>query len=127
MRSVLAEDDEELEIVPHVKGSTDFEIYESVVIKPRETILPWDENSQTSFELKYTVKTTERLIKRGKPTIVLISWERKKLIDVPFQFTNFFLFYFNFDYFVTMSDFELFFREYFHFLKLFDIFNYYGL
>lgn len=54
LRSVLAEDDEELEIVPHVKGSTDFEIYESVVIKPRETILPWDENSQTSFELKYT-------------------------------------------------------------------------
>ncbi len=54
LRSVLTEDDEELEIVPHVKGSTDFEVYESVVIKPRETILPWDENTKPSYELKYT-------------------------------------------------------------------------
>ena len=53
LRSVLTEDDEELEIVPHVKGSTDFEVYESVVIKPRETILPWDEANKPVFELKY--------------------------------------------------------------------------
>ena len=32
LRSVLTEDDEEMEIVPHVKGSTDFEVYESVLV-----------------------------------------------------------------------------------------------
>jgi hypothetical protein len=32
LRSVLTDDDEEMEIVPHVKGSTDFEVYESVVV-----------------------------------------------------------------------------------------------
>ena len=52
---MLTEDDEEIEIVPHVKGATDFEIYESVVIKPRETVLPWDENLKTSYTLKYEV------------------------------------------------------------------------
>ena len=51
---MLTPDDEELEIVPHVKGHTDFEVYESVVIKPRETILPWDEVEKPSYELKYT-------------------------------------------------------------------------
>ena len=55
LRSVLTDDDEEIEIVPHVKGSTDFEVYESVVIKPRETILPWDQNVKTSYDLKYQV------------------------------------------------------------------------
>ena len=54
LRSVLAEDDEELEILPHVKGSTEFEIYESVVIKPRETILAWDADKSPSYELTYT-------------------------------------------------------------------------
>ena len=54
MRSVLAEDDEELEILPHIKGSTDFEIYESVVIKPRETILAWDATKSPSYDLTYT-------------------------------------------------------------------------
>ena len=55
MRSVLAEDDEELEILPHIKGSTDFEIYESVVIKPRETILAWFDSAKSpSYELTYT-------------------------------------------------------------------------
>ena len=53
LRSVLAEDDEELEILPHVKGSTEFEIYESVVIKPRETILAWDAGKSPSYELTY--------------------------------------------------------------------------
>jgi len=60
LRSVLTEDDEELEIVPHVKGSTDFEVYESVVIKPRETLLPWDDNDKPSFELKYEVSERGR-------------------------------------------------------------------
>ena len=32
LRSVLTEEDEEMEIVPHVKGSTDFEVYESVLV-----------------------------------------------------------------------------------------------
>ena len=50
----MAEDDEELEILPHIKGSTDFEIYESVVIKPRETILAWDASKSPSYELTYT-------------------------------------------------------------------------
>jgi hypothetical protein len=52
---VLTEEDEELEIVPHVKGSTDFEIYESVIIKPRETVLAWDETKRTSYDLTYKV------------------------------------------------------------------------
>ncbi len=51
---MLTEDDEELEVVPHVKGHTDFEVYESVVIKPRETILPYDELARTTYELKYS-------------------------------------------------------------------------
>ena len=55
LRSVLTEDDEELEIVPHVKATADLEVYETVVIKPRETILPWDENLAPEYELKYSV------------------------------------------------------------------------
>lgn len=50
---MLTEDDEEIEIVPHVKGSSDFEVYESVVIKPRETLLPWDDNVKPVYDLKY--------------------------------------------------------------------------
>jgi hypothetical protein len=57
LRSVLTPDDEELEIVPHLKGSTDFEVYESVVIKPKETILPWDDNVKPTYSLSYTVST----------------------------------------------------------------------
>ena len=56
LRSVLTEDDEELEIVPHVKGSTDFEVYESVVIQPRETVLAWDSNKKPVYELTYKVR-----------------------------------------------------------------------
>ena len=55
LRSVLTDDDEELEIIPHIKGSTDFEIYEEVVVKPRITILPWDDNEKTEYTLKYEV------------------------------------------------------------------------
>jgi hypothetical protein len=53
LRSVLTSDDEEIEVVPHVKGGADFEIYETIVISPKETILPWDEETKPSYELKY--------------------------------------------------------------------------
>ena len=56
LRSVLTPDDEELEIVPHVKGSTDFEVYEKVEMKPRLTILPWDENTKPNYTLSYKVE-----------------------------------------------------------------------
>ena len=56
MRSVLTEDDEELEIVPHVKGSLDFEVYEQVTIEPKETILPWDDNVKPVYSLTYKAK-----------------------------------------------------------------------
>ena len=49
----MTEDDEEIEILPHVKGSSEFAVYESVVIKPRETILAWDANKSSSYELSY--------------------------------------------------------------------------
>jgi nuclear pore complex protein Nup210 len=54
LRSVLTEDDEEMEIVPHVKGSTDFEVYESVLVKPREVIMPWDENTKPTYSISYS-------------------------------------------------------------------------
>ena len=55
LRSVLTEDDEEIEVIPHVKGSTEFEVYESVVINPTETILPWDEEVKPEYRLNYKV------------------------------------------------------------------------
>jgi hypothetical protein len=27
-------------IIPHVKGSADFAVYEAIVIKPKETVMP---------------------------------------------------------------------------------------
>ena len=56
MRSVLTEDDEEIEIVPHIKGSLDFEVYEQVEIQPKETILPWDDNVKPIYNLSYKAK-----------------------------------------------------------------------
>lgn len=53
---MLTPDDEELEIVPHVKGSTDFEVYEKVEMKPEVTILPWDENTKPNYTLSYKVE-----------------------------------------------------------------------
>jgi len=56
LRSVLTDDDEEIEIVPHVKGSLDFEVYEQVTIEPKETILPWDDNVKPVYTLTYKAK-----------------------------------------------------------------------
>jgi len=53
LRSVLDSEDEELEIIPHIKGSTDFEIYDQVVIKPTFTVLPWDDNVKPNYTLTY--------------------------------------------------------------------------
>lgn len=55
LRSVLNEEEEELEIIPHVKGSTDFEVYEQVTMKPKFTLLPWDENTKPNYTLNYKV------------------------------------------------------------------------
>ena len=55
LRSVLDSEDEELEIIPHIKGSTDFEIYDQVVIKPTFTVLPWDDNVKPNYTLNYKV------------------------------------------------------------------------
>ncbi len=55
LRSVLTPDDEEIEIIPHLKGSTDFEVYEQVTIKPLLTVLPWDDNVKPNYTLNYQV------------------------------------------------------------------------
>ena len=55
LRSVLTLDDEELEVIPHVKGSTDFEVYEQVVIAPKRTILPWDDNVKPNYTMAFKV------------------------------------------------------------------------
>ena len=52
----MTEDDEEIEIVPHIKGSLDFEVYEQVEIQPKETILPWDDNVKPIYNLSYKAK-----------------------------------------------------------------------
>jgi len=59
LRSVLTEDDEEIEVVPHVRGSLDFEVYESVVIKPRDVIMPWDENLKPTYNIYFSVSASE--------------------------------------------------------------------
>ena len=56
LRSVLTADDEEIEIVPHIKGSLDFEVYEQVIISPTMTILPWDDNVKPEYHLTYKSK-----------------------------------------------------------------------
>jgi len=55
LRSVLTDDDEEIEIIPHVKASVDFEVYESVVVNPREVIMPWDDNLKPTYNLFFSV------------------------------------------------------------------------
>jgi len=51
LRSVLNELDEETEILPHIKMSKDFEIYEPVTLQPLFTILPWDENTKPNYDV----------------------------------------------------------------------------
>ena len=55
LRSTLTPDDDETEITPHVKGVTDFEIYEEVLINPRRTVLPWDSDTKPDYLLSYKV------------------------------------------------------------------------
>ena len=56
LRSTLAPDtEEETELEPHVKATTDFEIYESVVMSPTRTVLPWEPATQPEYELTYKV------------------------------------------------------------------------
>jgi len=55
LRSTLTPDDDETEITPHVKGVTDFEIYEDVLIQPRQTVLPWDTATKPDYQLSYKV------------------------------------------------------------------------
>jgi len=55
LRSTLTPDDEETEITPHIKGVTDFEIYESVLVNPRMTVLPWDGATKPNYQLSYKV------------------------------------------------------------------------
>jgi len=55
LRSTLTPDDEETEITPHIKGITDFEIYESILINPRLTVLPWDGATKPDYQLSYKV------------------------------------------------------------------------
>ena len=42
---------------PHVKVTTDFEIYESVVMKPTKTILPYDPSLTPNYTLSYKVRS----------------------------------------------------------------------
>eukprot|EP00090_Calanus_glacialis_P028282 TRINITY_DN45475_c0_g1_i1.p1 TRINITY_DN45475_c0_g1~~TRINITY_DN45475_c0_g1_i1.p1 ORF type:complete len:919 (-),score=251.02 TRINITY_DN45475_c0_g1_i1:238-2994(-) len=55
LRSTLTPDDDETEITPHIKGVTDFEIYESVLVNPRQTVLPWDAATKPDYQLSYKV------------------------------------------------------------------------
>ena len=56
LRSVLNELDEETEILPHIKMSKDFEIYEPVTLQPIFSILPWDENTKPTYDIYFKVK-----------------------------------------------------------------------
>jgi len=53
LRSVLTDDDEEEEIVPHVKGTFDFEVYEPIVIKSVPLVIPWDESNKPSSAIAF--------------------------------------------------------------------------
>ena len=55
LRSTLTPEDDETEITPHLKGVTDFELFESVLITPRRTVLPWDSQTRPEYELSYKV------------------------------------------------------------------------
>ena len=55
LRSTLSPEEDEIELEPHVKASTDFEIYESLVMNPSKTILPWTPDIITNYTLTYKV------------------------------------------------------------------------
>ena len=55
LRSTLTPEEDETELEPHVKVSTDFEIYEPLVMNPRKTILPWTPDMTVNYTLTYKV------------------------------------------------------------------------
>ena len=55
LRSVLNDQDEETEILPHIKMSKDFEIFEPIIMHPLFSILPWDENKKQSYDVFFEV------------------------------------------------------------------------
>ena len=55
LRSVLNELDEETEVLPHIKTSKDFEVYEPIVMHPLFQILPWDDNVKPEYGLSFKV------------------------------------------------------------------------
>ena len=56
LRSTLSPEEDEIELLPHVKAITDFQIYESLVISPTKTILPWTPDmGATNYSLTYKV------------------------------------------------------------------------
>ena len=56
LRSTLSPEEEEIELQPHVKVITEFQIYESLVINPSKTILPWTPDMMPlNYSLSYKV------------------------------------------------------------------------
>ena len=56
LRSTLSPEEDEIELQPHVKAITDFQIYETLVINPSKTILPWaPDMATTNYSLTYKV------------------------------------------------------------------------
>ena len=52
---MLNDQDEETEILPHIKMSKDFEIFEPIIMHPLFSILPWDENKKQSYDVFFEV------------------------------------------------------------------------
>ena len=56
LRSTLSPEEDEIELQPHVKVITEFQIYESLVINPSKTILPWmPDMMPLNYSLSYKV------------------------------------------------------------------------
>ncbi len=59
---MLGADDEEVEVLPHVKATTDFEVYERVTLPDGIHVLPWDENVKKTHTFKLKVAYIENLL-----------------------------------------------------------------
>ena len=56
LRSTLSPEEDEIELQPHVKVITEFQIYESLLINPSKTILPWTPDMMPlNYSLSYKV------------------------------------------------------------------------
>ena len=58
LRSVLTDDDEEEEIVPHIKGTFDFEVYDPIKIKAAFShgiMVSWDDTTKEERFVKVQV------------------------------------------------------------------------